>query len=141
MLPSLLVLSSFPTQAFKRSQEGLFHGKTKLTGYSIPFSKHKTKRTWLPNIQSKRIFSDALGKTLKLKVTTKAMKTMKKYGTDGKMDLDRYLLRTKSDKLGQQGMRLRLRVEEALEKKRQKTLAGAAAAPVPAPRVAARPAL
>lgn len=29
---------------FKRSQEGLFHGKMKIYGNSVPFSKKKTRR-------------------------------------------------------------------------------------------------
>lgn len=66
------------SQPFKRSQLGLFHGKMKQYGNNNPFSKKKTRRTWLPNIQSKRMPSDMLGKTLKLKVTTRAMRTIKK---------------------------------------------------------------
>ena len=45
---------------FKRSQEGLFQGRTRQSGFSIPFSKHKSRRYWLPNVQNKRFFSDIL---------------------------------------------------------------------------------
>ena len=79
-------LTMFPTQRlfavvsqpFKRAQLGLFQGKTRQTGNSIPFSKHKTRRSWLPNVQSKRYFSDALQQWMKVKVTTRAIKTIKK---------------------------------------------------------------
>ncbi|KZT26014.1 hypothetical protein NEOLEDRAFT_260888 [Neolentinus lepideus HHB14362 ss-1] len=127
MLPSIPLLAAIVSQPFKRSQQGLFHGKTRLSGNSIPFSKGKTKRSWLPNVHTKRLFSDALGEKIKLKVTSKALKTVKKFG-----GLDGYLLHTKSDKLGWEGMRLRLRVEKKLEEKRREAVAvSTSAAPMP----------
>ncbi|KAF9648241.1 hypothetical protein BDM02DRAFT_3084105, partial [Thelephora ganbajun] len=101
--PLLAALST----PFKRSQLGLFHGKMRQSGNNVPFSKHKTKRTWLPNVQQKRLLSDALGESMKLKLTTRALKTIKKYG-----GLDNYLLNTKTNLLGQEGMRLRVLVRE-----------------------------
>ena len=47
-------------------------------GNNVPHSKHKTRRTWLPNVQSKRLTSEAIGETFKLKVTTTAMKSINK---------------------------------------------------------------
>lgn len=78
MFPSLACLSEVISQPFKRSQSGLFHGKTKQYGNNVPFSKHKTRRTWLPNVQRKRISSETLGTTFKLKVTTRALRTIDK---------------------------------------------------------------
>jgi large subunit ribosomal protein L28 len=63
---------------FKRAQLGLFHGKMKQYGNNVPFSKKKTRRTWLPNIQSKRLFSESLGENIRVKVTTRALRTIKK---------------------------------------------------------------
>lgn len=82
MLPSIPLLKSAVTavvsQPFKRAQLGLFQGKTKQYGNNVPFSKHKTRRSWLPNVQSKRLFSDTLGQFVKVKLTTRALKTIKK---------------------------------------------------------------
>jgi len=78
MFPSLAWFSQVISQPFKRSQYGLFHGKMKQYGNNVPFSKHKTRRTWLPNIQSKRLFSETLGYNLKLKVTARALRTIRK---------------------------------------------------------------
>jgi large subunit ribosomal protein L28 len=69
---------SVVSQPFKRSQLGLFQGRTKQYGNNVPFSKHKTRRTWLPNVQRKRLFSDTLGGNVRVKVTTRALKTIKK---------------------------------------------------------------
>lgn len=71
---------SIVSQPFKRSQLGLFQGKTKQYGNNVPFSKHKTRRTWLPNVQRKRLFSQALEEDVRVKLTTRALRTIKKVG-------------------------------------------------------------
>jgi len=77
MFGTQALLASLSTP-FKRSQLGLFHGKMRQSGNNVPFSKHKTKRTWLPNVQQKRLHSEVLGESVKLKLTTRALKTIKK---------------------------------------------------------------
>ncbi len=77
MFPTSRLLA-IVSQPFKRAQLGLFQGKTRQTGNSIPFSKHKTRRSWLPNVQQKRFFSDVLQDFVRVKVTTRAIKTIKK---------------------------------------------------------------
>lgn len=79
MLPTLARLAA-PTLAstpFKRAQLGLFHGALKQAGNSVPFSKKKTRRTFLPNVQQKRLPSAALGETVRVKVTARALRTIK----------------------------------------------------------------
>jgi len=109
------------SKPFKRSQLGLFQGKTKLSGNNVPFSKHKTRRTWLPNVQQKRIPSEILGEKIRLKVTTRALRTIKKVFVNPcsllnyspslqKGGLDNYLKSTPSELLGYTGMQLRMRV-------------------------------
>jgi large subunit ribosomal protein L28 len=109
------------SKPFKRSQLGLFQGKTKLSGNNVPFSKHKTRRTWLPNVQQKRVESKVLGEKIRLKVTTRALRTIKKvrktyicfsnYSRSlQKGGLDNYLKSTPSELLGYTGMQLRMRV-------------------------------
>jgi len=72
----------------------------------------KTRRSWLPNIQTKRLFSDALGEKVRVKLTTRALKSIRKCG-----GLDQYVLNTRSDLLGWEGMRLRIAVREAQERR------------------------
>lgn len=74
-LPLYIQAASAP---FKRSQLGLFHGKCIQFGNNVPFSKHKTRRTWHPNVQSKDLRSEVLGRNMNVKVTTRALKTIKK---------------------------------------------------------------
>ncbi|OBZ76218.1 54S ribosomal protein L24, mitochondrial [Grifola frondosa] len=106
MFPSSPLFEVISTP-FKRAQLGLFHGKMKRSGNNVPFSKQKTRRTWMPNIHSKRLFSDSLQEFVQLKVTARALRTVKKHG-----GLDNYLLKTKPDLLGWEGMRLRILVRE-----------------------------
>ncbi|RDX52325.1 hypothetical protein K466DRAFT_519032 [Polyporus arcularius HHB13444] len=106
MFPSIPLWEVVSTP-FKRSQLGLFQGKMKQYGNSVPNSKHKTRRTWLPNVHNKRLFSDTLGQNLRIKLTTRALKTIKKHG-----GVDNYLLKMKPELLGWEGMRLRVMVRE-----------------------------
>ncbi|KAF8152916.1 hypothetical protein B0H34DRAFT_635549, partial [Crassisporium funariophilum] len=100
------------SQPFMRSQSGLFQGKMKQYGNNVPFSKHKTRRTWLPNVQHKRLPSEAMGELVRVKLTTRALKTIKKKG-----GLDNYLKTTSEKLLGYEGMRMRLAHQDAESKK------------------------
>jgi large subunit ribosomal protein L28 len=53
-------------------------GKGKQYGNNVSFSLRHTKKVWKPNLQTKTIIVD--GKKVKLKVSTQAMRTLKKKG-------------------------------------------------------------
>tara|TARA_Y100001960_G_C14695937_1_gene839023 strand:- start:103 stop:342 length:240 start_codon:yes stop_codon:yes gene_type:complete len=55
-------------------------GKRPRVANNVSKANNKTKRRQLPNLQSKRIFVPELGKTVKLKLSVKAIKTIDKYG-------------------------------------------------------------
>tara|TARA_B110000438_G_scaffold292791_1_gene331656 strand:+ start:669 stop:905 length:237 start_codon:yes stop_codon:yes gene_type:complete len=55
-------------------------GKRPLVGNNVSKSHRKTKRKQFPNLQSKKIFVPELGKSIQIKLSTKAMKTIDKYG-------------------------------------------------------------
>ncbi|KAJ3747471.1 hypothetical protein DFH05DRAFT_1533705 [Lentinula detonsa] len=106
--PAASAKAQIVSQPFKRSQLGLFQGKTKQYGNNVPHSKHKTRRTWLPNVQRKRLFSEALNEHVRVKVTTRALKTIKKHN-----GIDNYVHNMPSKTLGWEGMRIRLMVKSA----------------------------
>ncbi|GAW08496.1 mitochondrial 50S ribosomal protein L28-like protein [Lentinula edodes] len=108
--PVASVKAQLVSQPFKRSQLGLFQGKTKQYGNNVPHSKHKTRRTWLPNIQRKRFFSEALNENVRVKVTTRALKTIKKHH-----GIDNYVHNMPSKTLGWEGMRIRQMVKSAMK--------------------------
>ena len=51
-----------------------------MVGNNVSKSHRKTKRKQFPNLQSKKIFVPELGKSIQIKLSTKAMKTIDKYG-------------------------------------------------------------
>ena len=55
-------------------------GKRPRVANNVSKANNKTKRRQLPNLQSKKIFVPELGKSIKLKVSAKAIKTIDRYG-------------------------------------------------------------
>lgn len=53
-------------------------GKGKQYGNNVSFSMRHTKKVWKPNLQTKTVIVD--GKKVKLKVSTQAIRTLKKKG-------------------------------------------------------------
>ncbi|EOR01347.1 hypothetical protein E3P92_01520 [Wallemia ichthyophaga] len=95
----------FPTNVQpleRRFQSGLLDGRNRQSGYNVSFSERHTRRSWYPNIQNKRLFSDTLQDFVKMKVSTKALRSIDRFG-----GLDNYLLKTSDDKLGLYGRALR----------------------------------
>lgn len=66
---------------------GLYHGKDIRFGCSISHSHHRTNRCWRPNVQNKRLWSDALNDWVRFKITTAAIKAVDNYG-----GIDNYML-------------------------------------------------
>ncbi|KAF9238977.1 mitochondrial 50S ribosomal protein L28-like protein [Melanogaster broomeanus] len=77
-MPALSTLPPLVSQPFKRAALGLFHGKVIQYGNNVPHSKKKTRRNWLPNVQPKTLSSELLGRSIKVKVTTRALRTIHK---------------------------------------------------------------
>ncbi|KAJ1917176.1 hypothetical protein H4219_003366 [Mycoemilia scoparia] len=103
---------------YKIADTGLFGGQKIQFGNNKPKSKHKTRRTWLPNIQTKMLYSEALDTMFKLKVTTRILRTIDKKG-----GLDQYLLGTKDKNIAStRGLEIKSQIKDALKK--SKTLAG-----------------
>eukprot|EP01039_Chlorochromonas_danica_P002268 gene2268-2483_t len=70
-----------------RAKEGLYHGKDIRFGCSISHSHHRSNRCWKPNVQNKRLWSDALNEWVRFKITTAAIKAVDNYG-----GIDNYML-------------------------------------------------
>ena len=84
-------------------------GKEPLFGHNVSHSNRKTNRRFAPNIQSVSLHSEALGRSVTLRVSTRALRTVVKKG-----GLDRFLLDTDDAKLPQQALRLKNRVRKSL---------------------------
>jgi len=58
-------------------------GKKVKAGNNRPFSLKATKRTFRPNLFKKRMFNPETGKVEKMKLSAKAIKTLKKWKREG----------------------------------------------------------
>lgn len=55
-------------------------GKKPLVGYNISHAHNKTKKVQQPNVQCKRVWDDENECWVKLKVSTRALRTIQKKG-------------------------------------------------------------
>ena len=55
-----------------------FDKKSKQHGSNVSFSQRHTKKVWKPNLQTKTLVID--GKKLKVKISTNAIRSLKKKG-------------------------------------------------------------
>jgi len=56
-------------------------GKRRLVGNKVSHAKNRTKMTQKPNLQTKRVFDPETGRTVKLRLSTKAIRTLDKVGS------------------------------------------------------------
>jgi large subunit ribosomal protein L28 len=87
-------------------------GKGALVGNNVSHANNKTKRRFLPNLQVATLLSDVLGQGVRMRLTTRGLKTVEHAG-----GLDAWLAKTPDAKLDKDMRRLKARVEKALEKR------------------------
>ena len=88
-------------------------GKGVLTGNNVSHANNKTRRRFLPNLQETSFMSDVLGTTVRLRLTTRGIKTIEHNG-----GLDAWLLGTPDRKLTDEARALKRRIARAAEKRR-----------------------
>jgi large subunit ribosomal protein L28 len=69
-------------------------GKAAQVGHKVSHSNRKTKRRFLPNLLNVTVMSDALGRSIKLRVSANALKSI-----DHRGGLDAFLIKAKDDEL------------------------------------------
>jgi large subunit ribosomal protein L28 len=82
-------------------------------GNNVSHANNKTRRRFLPNLQRTSLMSDALGTTVRVRLATSALRTIEHRG-----GLDAFLLSTTDDELSAEALRLKRRIEKALEKQK-----------------------
>ena len=91
-------------------------GKGPLTGHKVSHSNIKTKRRFLPNLINVTLMSDALGRSVKLRISANALTTV-----DHRGGLDAFLKKAKADELSPKALKLK----QAIDKKTAETKAAA----------------
>src|SRR3712207_641091 len=80
-------------------------GKGVLTGNNVSHANNKTRRRFLPNIRSRRLYSEALGESIRLKIAANTLRTIEKQG-----GIDAYLLGAPTTELAHDLARLKDRI-------------------------------
>ena len=83
-------------------------GKRPMVGHHVSHANNRTKRRFLPNLVAASLSSDALGKQIRLRVSTSALRSVDKKG-----GLDAYLLATSDDRLSERARRLKHEIAKA----------------------------
>jgi large subunit ribosomal protein L28 len=87
-------------------------GKTAQVGHRVSHSNIKTKRRFLPNLLNVTLISDALGRSVKLRVSANALRTV-----DHRGGLDAFLIKAKDDDLSDKALELKRAIRKAREQK------------------------
>jgi large subunit ribosomal protein L28 len=86
-------------------------GKGIQTGNNVSHANNRTRRRYLPNVQVRMLYSDVLGR-IRLRVTPAGLRTIEHNG-----GLDAFLLGTADAKLPAESLKLKRRLEKALDKR------------------------
>lgn len=69
-------------------------GKTVMSGNNVSHANNRTRRRFLPNLQVTTMQSDILGRSLKFRVSTSAIRTVEKHG-----GIDPFLIQARNSEL------------------------------------------
>ena len=77
-------------------------GKGRQVGHNVSHANNKTKRAFLPNLQDVTLMSDALGRSVRLRVSMNGLRSVEHVG-----GLDNWLLKASEDKLSMKARKLK----------------------------------
>ena len=87
-------------------------GKGVLSGNNVSHANNRTRRRFLPNLQVTSLLSDTLGSSVRMRLSTRAIRTVEHNG-----GIDAFLLGTPNTKLTIEALALKRRIERARDKK------------------------
>ena len=89
-----------------------FTGKGVLSGNNVSHANNKTRRRFLPNLQETSLLSDILGFSVRVRLSTRAIRTVEHNG-----GLDAFLLGTPNRDLPEAAQVLKRRIARAAVKR------------------------
>ncbi len=92
------------------SRRCVISGKGVQTGNNVSHANNKTRRRFLPNLQETAVLSDALNQMVRIRVSTRGLKTIEHNG-----GIDAFLMSVADTKLSDEALRLKRRIRRALE--------------------------
>jgi large subunit ribosomal protein L28 len=87
-------------------------GKGVLTGNNVSHANNRTRRRFLPNLQDTSLLSDILGTAVRMRVSTRGIRTIEHNG-----GIDAYLLGTPDTRLTAEARTLKRRLLRAQAKR------------------------
>jgi large subunit ribosomal protein L28 len=84
-------------------------GKSAQVGHKVSHSNIKTKRRFLPNLLNVTMISDSLGRSVRLRISANALKTVDRRG-----GLDAFLMKAKNEELSPRALELKRQVQKKL---------------------------
>lgn len=86
--------------------------KRVMRGNNVSHAHNKTRRTFEPNLQHVRLYSNALERHVRLRIATSTIRTLDKKG-----GLDNFLLTRRTILLGTQARQLKRKIKKSIERK------------------------
>ena len=86
-------------------------GKGVLSGNNVSHANNKTRRRFLPNLQVSSLLSETLGREIRLKLSTRAIRTIEHNG-----GIDAFLMGQNASKLTPKGQELKRKLNRAKAK-------------------------
>ncbi|MBC7637784.1 MAG: 50S ribosomal protein L28 [Acetobacteraceae bacterium] len=87
-------------------------GKGVLSGNNVSHANNKTRRRFLPNLQESSLLSDTLGVSIRMRLSTRAIRTVEKNG-----GIDAFLMGTNNSKLPEAALVVKRQITKAAAKK------------------------
>ncbi len=87
-------------------------GKGVLSGNNVSHANNRTRRRFLPNLQDASLLSDVLGQAIRMRLSTRAIRTIEQKG-----GIDAYLLATPASRLTVDAKALKRRLLRAQAKR------------------------
>ena len=87
-------------------------GKGVMTGNNVSHANNKSRRRFLPNVQSRTLLSEVLGEAVRLRISGHGLRTVEHNG-----GLDAFLLSRPDSRLTVEARRIKRRIEKAKAKR------------------------
>jgi large subunit ribosomal protein L28 len=82
-------------------------GKNAQVGHKVSHSNRKTKRRFLPNLLNVTVMSDALGQSVRLRISANALRTI-----DHRGGFDAFLMKAKDEELSPKVLDLKRQIKK-----------------------------
>ena len=84
-------------------------GKGPMTGNNVSHANNKTRRRYLPNLNDVTLMSEILGRTVKLRISAAALRTV-----DHRGGLDGFMAKAKADELSTRALKVKKEIDKAV---------------------------